>query len=679
MALIVSRKKLLLNFLVASSVKSHYGQVCPSNRSAIISNVVTKQHCSSNVRFCSSFVQPNKLCWEGSNNVILLKKLQTALKDHQTDEAWETFNDFKRFFGFPDRTITNSLVLELSYSLDPHWLRKAADLVFTMTKDKSYSLKPDVLTKLLLSLARADMPVPCVTILRLMLDKESLPSMDILRLVYLHLVKTEIGVYLSTNLLIEICDFHQRLTASKSSHANRMKLDTMIFNLVLDACVRFKLYVKSQEILELMSQTGIFADAHTIVIIAWIHEMNGQRDELKKFKHHIDELSVLFLCHYRQFYDSLLSLHFKFGDIDAAVDLLLTMHENREPYSHPGSKLRKDPQKSYFVSIGSDHIRNGLKLQISPELLHKDCVLELEEEEKFVIYRNGKLLPSNRALAKLIIAHKGSGKTKELSKFLLNIQKLFGDNLCSDVVEACIHLGWLETAHDILDDMKFSGQAGDSTIYMSLIAAYNSREMYREANALVKKTRIDFLNTNKPSLVVNSDLVESLIQEAKSKENKFPLLLFEVNSSIYYFTKAKMIEDALKTYRGMQDMKIRPSVQTYAYMASGYSSLGSYRDITFLWGDMKRDMESASLEVSRDMYEFLLISFLRGGYFERVMEVISYMEKHNMFTDKWMYKCEFLKLHKNLYRTLRSSEARNETQRKRLEFVRSFKKWAGVQ
>ncbi|KAL7166971.1 hypothetical protein ACSBR2_037601 [Camellia fascicularis] len=54
-----------------------------------------------------------------------------------------------------------------------------------------------------------------------------------------------------------------------------------------------------------MAQAGVIVDAHTIVIISRIHQMNGQRDELKKFKDHIDQVSVALLHHYRQFYDSL--------------------------------------------------------------------------------------------------------------------------------------------------------------------------------------------------------------------------------------------------------------------------------------------------------------------------------------------------------------------------------------
>ncbi|KAL7188366.1 hypothetical protein ACSBR1_038250 [Camellia fascicularis] len=78
------------------------------------------------------------------------------------------------------------------------------------------------------------MPVSASMIFRLILEKESLPPANILGLVFMHMVKTQI--------------------------------------------------------IELMAQAGVIADALIIVIISRIHQMNGQRDELKKFKDNIDQI-----------------------------------------------------------------------------------------------------------------------------------------------------------------------------------------------------------------------------------------------------------------------------------------------------------------------------------------------------------------------------------------------------
>ncbi|GMP55146.1 hypothetical protein CsSME_00020054 [Camellia sinensis var. sinensis] len=93
----------------------------------------------------------------------------------------------------------STLLLGLSYSSDPHWLQKACDLVFLIQKEKSDLVRSDFLIKLSLSLARAQMPVSASMIFRLMLEKESLPPANILGLVFMHMVKTQVGTYLALN------------------------------------------------------------------------------------------------------------------------------------------------------------------------------------------------------------------------------------------------------------------------------------------------------------------------------------------------------------------------------------------------------------------------------------------------------------------------------------------------
>lgn len=644
----------------------------------------------------SSSTHPERICWEVSSHAILLRKLEVALEDRQLDEAWVTFNDFKSLYGFPIDSLMSRLITELSYSSDPYWLQKACTLVLQISKEKANLLKTEVLTKLAISLARAQMPIPASMILRVMLERENIPPVSVLQLIFLHMVKTEIGAYLASNFLIQICDYFLHLSAKRSEHRKMIKPDTMTFNLVLDACVRFKSSLKGQEILEWMSQISVIADAHSIIIISQIYEINGLRDEIKKLKDHIDRVSAPFVCHYRQFYDCLLNLHFKFDDLDAATKLLLDM--NGFWGSVPSTKPREEMQKPYLVSIGSQNLRAGLKLQIVPELLQKDSAIQLEDKTEFVIFKNGKLLPSNRALAKLIHCYKRHQRITEISKVLVSMQKVFqtlgGSNLCSDVIDACIRLGWLETAHDVLEDTEEAGIPVGLTAYMVLLTSYYSQGMSKEAEAVLRQLRKAGLESNLPgeiaasaglsettesisSSVTASDLADFLVQEVR-EEKAIPPIIYELNSSIYFFCKAKMMGDALRSYRKVQMMGIQPTVQTFSFLVYGYSSLERYRDITVLWGDIKRHMKSRNIVVSRDLYELLLMNFIRGGYFERVMEVVGYMKDQNMYTDKWMYKCEFLKLHKNLYKGVRLSEARNEVQRKRLEFVQKFRRWVDI-
>ncbi|GMQ04602.1 hypothetical protein CsSME_00049962 [Camellia sinensis var. sinensis] len=299
---------------------------------------------------------------------------------------------------------------------------------------------------------------------------------------------------------------------------------------------------------------------------------------------------------------------------------------------------QRDELKKFKDNIGQVSVS-----LILPELLQKDSVLKMETKKELLIYKNGKVVLSDKEIAKLILQYKGCGRISELSKLLISIQKkvasLKEESLCSDVNDACINLGWLETAHDILDDMKLGGTPMGTRSYISLLKAYHERKMFGEAEAFLKQNK-------KAGLVEKmfdgeSDLAKSIIPELEEEGKTVLSVVYEYNSSIYIFWKAKMIGDALNTYRKMQMMKIQPIVQTFFNMVSGYSSLEMYREITILWTDIKRNIVNGNLVVNRDLFELLILNFIQGGYFESVMEVIGYME-HGMYIDKWMFKIEFL-------------------------------------
>ncbi|KAH6803473.1 hypothetical protein C2S51_031720 [Perilla frutescens var. frutescens] len=434
------------------------------------------------------------LCSKGTSRWSLLGKLERDLKEHKVDEAWETYKNFVRVYGFPDQLLFANLITESSYSSESKCLP--------------------------------------ATVLRVMLEKKSLPSLDMLQMVFLHLVKTGTGTYLASNILEEICYCLEDLNVGLT------KPDVMIFNLVLAACVRFGASLKGQQIMELMPVVGVAADAHTAVIIARIHEMNAMRDELKKFKDSVDMIPVSLAHHYVQFYDCLLRLHFKFNDIDGASTLLLELSRYR---------------------------------------------------------------------------YKRSARINELSKLLISIQNMlnlpYKSSSCSQVIEAFIYLGWLETAHDILEDLEAENYCVEEGSYSSLLTAYYNKKMLREAG-LVRQIRKLGLALNisdsedkktsdlRVTSVSKSDLA-SIIQTMR-EDDAVPFSVHQFNSSIFFFIKAKMIEDARQTYRKMQKMKVKPNASSFFYLISGYSSVGMYREITILWGDIKRSMENQSSVYNRE-------------------------------------------------------------------------------
>ncbi|KAG6417107.1 hypothetical protein SASPL_119257 [Salvia splendens] len=617
------------------------------------------------------------LCSKCPSRWSLLGKLERELKEHKIDEAWETYNNFVRVYGFVDQSLVANLITESSYSSDSKSLRMASHLVVRLSKERPVLLKSGVTTKLLLSLARAQILVPAARVFRVMLEKKILPPLEILQMVFLHLVKTEIGTYLASNVLGEIC------CSLKEGRVNRTmtRPDVMVFNLVLSACVRYGASLKGQLIMELMPVVGVAADAHTAVIIARVHEMNAARDELKKLEDCVDMVPVNLVHYYLPFYDSLLSLNFMFNDIDSASRLLLDLSE----LYFRG----RNEQRSWTVSIGSDNIKKGLKLQFLPQQLHKDFVYKLSQRQELLLHKNGKFVLTNKGLAKLITGYKRAGRINELSRLLISIQEMLNSpdksSPCSQVIDACVYLGWLETAHDILEDLVMENENHSVCLssYALLLSAYYSRDMVREAEGLVRQIQrlgFDIKTSTKisDSEDEHTSNLASSISQAMREEEDGGVSLHQFNSSIFFFAKAKMIEDARETYRKMQKLKIHPNASTYFYLICGYSSLGMFREITILWGDIKRSTVNRNTVYKRELYELVLLNFIQGGYFERVMEVIHLMMENDMFLDKWGYKTEFLKFHRNLYRTLTLAEAKDEAQCMRLEHVKAFRRWAGI-
>lgn len=662
------------------------------------SDLCTQQRRIPCIRRFSTGVRAQHLCTASSSPETLLKKLDSALRESNDEEALKVFNEYKNCYGFPGSCTVSKLITGLSYSSDHQLLHNVCNVVFKIAKEKYELLKHDSLCRLCLALARAQMSIPVSKLLRLMLQKNKVPTIDVLCSVYMHMVKTEAGTYLASNILVEICDCFHYLSARKSEHAMSLKPTTTMFNLVLDACVRFGSSLRGQYIIEVMARTGVVADANSVVLFSYIYEMNGQRDELKLLKEYVDRASVLLARHYSQFYDNLFSLHCKFDDLDAASSLVLDIYRL---WSARPVKENQDLRKSCPVPIGSPYLKEVLKVQVMFELLQKDFVMLVKDKEALVIIENGKLIISSKGLAQLISKYKRSERIDELSKLLVAIEKEMGTSqegsICNDVILACIYTGWLETAHDIMDDMEIATVSVPTRTYMLLLSSYCREKMSKEAEALAKQIkRAGLLLDASEEMTVSeclsgvvhgsslslpaplthrlADLTDHLVQ-ATTREDEALSKVLKLNSSIYFFCRAKMLDDTRMAYRKLQALNIQPTVQTFAYMIEGFSSLKMYREITILWGDIKRYMNCGCSLASRDLYELLIMNFLRGGYFERVMEVLNHMKERSMCADSWLYKNEFLKYHKNLYQRLKAADAKNEAQRLRLKHVTAFRNW----
>uniref|UniRef100_A0A0E0I125 ATP synthase subunit delta', mitochondrial n=1 Tax=Oryza nivara TaxID=4536 RepID=A0A0E0I125_ORYNI len=634
------------------------------------------------------------LPWEAPSRETLLRTINAALDDGNVDDVLQAFANYKTLHGLPEPRVLDRMIVSLSYASSRRWLQRAFDMVLSVYQCNGNLLNCGSLMKLALALARDQMPIPASTVVRIILESGKLPDVDMLTMVYLHMVKSQVGSYLAADVLCETCEcFLEQIGDRRQlKKLDPIKSNVTLFNMVLKSCVDFKCMIKAQRIMELMSLVGVVADVNTVAIASLVFEMVGQRVELVNMKRSIDSFASLpFIQHYLYFYGSLLNLHFKYNDMDAAAQLLVDLYRQQKPRAFVGDSVHKQG----VIQIGSGNLKTGFRIMFDPIKVDKGFVLDTESQFGLLAVIDGNIRPSEKALAKFIVGCLKASKVRALSSFLITLHKedLKGPSH-SDVISACILMGWLHAAHDILDDLESAEIPVLICTYMSLLRAYEKENKPEEVNRFLQQiqkkayTMADF-HTN-PSFTIkdvakivkdemplrNSSLLSSLVQEIEHYSSR-EHLTFEFNNSILFFCKANMMDDALSTYKRMREQNVRPSLHTFCHILCGYSSLGMHREIAMLWGEIKRRLEYGELTVDRDLLDCLILNFLNAGYFARVMEVLSYMANRKMYCDKWKYKQVFLKLHKNLYRNLNLLHEKTEQQSKRIEDVRAFRSWAG--
>uniref|UniRef100_A0A0D9WZ19 Pentacotripeptide-repeat region of PRORP domain-containing protein n=1 Tax=Leersia perrieri TaxID=77586 RepID=A0A0D9WZ19_9ORYZ len=598
------------------------------------------------------------LSWEAPSRDTLLRTIDAALNDGNIDDALQAFANYKTLHGLPEPRVLDRMIMSLSYTSSRRWLQRAFDLVLLVYRCNGNLLNCGSLMRLALGLARDQMPVPASTVLRIILESGKLPDVDMLAIVFLHMVKSEVGCYLAADILCETCEcfldqIHDRRELKK---LDPIRANVTLFNMVLRSCVDFKCLIKAQRTMELMSLAGVVGDINTVAIASSVFEMVGQRDELMNMKRSIDSFASLSLIQqYQHFYESLLNLHFKYNDMDAAAQLLVDLYRQQKPRAFLGDSIHKQG----IIQIGSGNLKTGYRIMFDPMKVDKGFVLDIESQFGLLAVVDGNTLPSEKALAKLIVGCLKASKVRTLSTFLISIHKedLKGLYL-TDVISACIQLGWLHAAHDILDDLESAQIHVPIGTYMSLLRAYEKENKPEEVNRFLQQiqnkayTMADF-HIN-PSFTIkgvarivkdemplrNSSFLSSLVEE-REHYNSGEHLTFEFNNSILFFCKANMMDDALSTYKRMRQQNIRPTLHTFCHILCGYSSLGMHREITMLWGEIKCRFQYGELVMDRDLLDCLILNFLKAGYFARVMEVLSYMSNHKMHCDKWKYRQPF--------------------------------------
>ncbi|CAK7346550.1 unnamed protein product [Dovyalis caffra] len=695
---------------------------------------------------------PAKLCMEIGN----------AIDEHRYNDAWKLFEQHMHMDGFPRKSIVNKLLVSYATSLDVQWLEKAYGLVEQAIEEgKQNQLEKEPLIYLSFALAKCDLPVPASTVLRKLIQMEQYPPVTAWSAILARMSLAAPGAYLAAELILEIGYLFQdgRVDPRKKINAPliAMKPNTSAVNIALTGCLLFGTTRKAEQLLDMMPRIGIRADTNLLIIMAHIFERNGRREELRKLQRHIDESHSLTDTQFRQFYNCLLTCHLKFGDLDAASNMVLIMLRKakearnsfataallfpNEKKSSPGpvsleslnhkelgglgnNISNKDPVISY-EDFSRD--RKFLKLDTEAKKVLNTLLAKLQMQVELITTERGILQPTEKIYVKLVKAFLEAGKTQELAAFLIKAEKEDSpasndDSTLVHVINSCISLGWLDQAHDLLDEMRLAGIRTSSSVYGSLLKAYCKANRTGEVTALLRDARragiqLDSSSYNAliESRVIQKDTKEALHLFKEMKSAKIPRtghqefemlvkgcaeggeaglmakLLREItegqavdsgvhdwNNVIHFFCKKRLMQDAEKALKKMRSLGHAPNAQTFHSMVTGYAAIGGkYIEVTELWGEMKSIASATSMKFDQELLDSVLYTFVRGGFFTRANEVVDMMEKGKMFIDKYKYRTLFLKYHKTLYKG-KAPKIQTETQLKKREAALNFKEWLGL-
>lgn len=695
---------------------------------------------------------PAKLCME----------IENAIDEHRFNDVWKLFEQHLHMDGFPRKSIVNKLLTSYSASLGVPWLEKAYGLVEqAIEESKQNLLEKEPLIYLSFVLAKCGLPVPASTVLRKLIQMEQYPPVTAWSAILAHMSLTAPGAYLAAELILEIGYLFQdgRVDPRKKINAPliAMKPNTIAMNIALTGCLLFGTTRKAEQLLDMMPRIGIRADTNLLIIMAHIYERNGRREELRKLQRHIDESQSLTDTQFRQFYNCLLTCHLKFGDLDAASNMVLIMlrkaREARNSFataallfpidkkSSPGPVSQESLSHKESGGLGNNRSnkdltisyeefyrdRNFLKLDTEAKEVLSTLLVELQMQVELITTERGILQPTEKIYVKLVKAFLESGKTKELAAFLIKAEKEDSpasndDSALVHVINSCISLGWLDQAHDLLDEMRLAGIRTSSSVYASLLKAYCKANRTGEVTALLRDARRAGIQLDSSSYnaliefrVIQKDTKEALHIFKEMKEAKIPRtghqefemlvkgcaeggeaglmakLLREIkeeqaadsgvhdwNNVIHFFCKKRLMQDAEKALKKMRSLGHAPNAQTFHSMVTGYAAIGGkYIEVTELWGEMKSIASATSMKFDQELLDSVLYTFVRGGFFTRANEVVDMMEEGKMFIDKYKYRTLYLKYHKTLYKG-KTPKIQTESLVKKREAALTFKKWLGL-
>lgn len=445
-----------------------------------------------------------------------------------------------------------------------------------------------------------------------------------------------------------------------------LKPDLVACNAALEGCCReLESVIDAQKVLDIMSVLGVRPDEMSFGFLGYLYAIKG----LEKKRIELQELVSRFgFSDKTVFVSNLISGYVKSGNLEAVLGAILNV-------------LRE---------------LDGKGLNFS--------------EETYGEIVNGFLdHGSIKGLASLIL------EAQKLESTTVLVEKSVGYG----IINACVNLGLLEKANNVLDEMNVQGGSVGLGVYVSILKAYGKEQRTAEAAQLVSEmcslgleldvSTFDGLidvsmstQDYQSAFSLFRDMREARIPELMGSyltimtgltENHRPELMaafldevvedprvtirtHDWNSIIHAFCKAGRLEDGRRTFRRMVFLQFEPTEQTYLSLVNGYMTAGNYFSVLMMWNDVKKRASfngEKSFKLDHGLVDAFLYALVKGGFFDAVMQVVEKSQEMKIFVDKWRYKQAFMETHKKL----KVSKLRKRSIKK-MEALIAFKNWAGL-
>lgn len=586
--------------------------------------------------------------------------LKESLFNNNTDEAWKSFKTLTNCSSFPSKPLTNSLITHLCSFSDTHNLKRAyASVVFVLDKSP-HLLEYETVNALLDSMRIANTGAPAFALVKCMLKNRFFMPFGIWGNVLVDICRKNSSFIGFLGVFKECC----RIAVDEK--LDFMKPDLVLCNAALECCCReLESVSDAEKVIETMSVLGTRPDEFSFGLLAYLYATKGLEEKILELK----------------------GLIGRFGFSDKRV---------------------------FLQHLISGYLKSGNLGSVSATILF--ALKEGEAQD---------LRFSEETYNEVVKVFLQNGSIKDLANLIIEAQKLESSSILVErsigytIIDACVSLGLLDKAHNILDEMSAQGASVGIGVYVSILKAYGKEQRTAEASQLV--TEITSLGLQldigsyealieasmscqdfQSAFSLFRDMRESRIRDLKGSyltimtgltENHRPELmaafLDEVvedpraevgtqdwNSIIHAFCKAGRLEDARRTFRRMIFLQFEPNEQTYLSLINGYVAAAKYFSVLMLWNEVKRKVSiegEKRFKLDTSLVDAFLYALVKGGFFDAVMLVVEKSQEMKIFVDKWRYKQAFMETHKKL----KVSKLRKRNLRK-MEALVAFKNWAGL-